>query len=87
MLSFKVFTGSETLTSESTLTYSDDDIVGSRREPFPIAFGTVDGINAVGITDDERADWYDLHGRKINKPLQKGVYIRSVDNRAVKTTR
>lgn len=88
VLTFKVFTGSETLTSESTLTYRDDDIVGSRREPFPIAFGTVNGINAVGITDDNgHADWYDLHGRKINKPLQKGVYIRSVDNRAVKTTR
>ena len=33
------------------------------------------GIDSVVLDESEDVQWYDLQGRKINKPTKKGLYI------------
>ncbi len=49
------------------------EIASGSPEARSIVFGDATGISeAVSVSDDS---WYDLNGRKISKPVRKGVYI------------
>mgnify|MGYP004523071061 FL=1 len=76
-LTFKMPYGDEILTSDVTLDYKTDDMLGTIRNPFVISFEMATGIHEVEADADEAEAWYDLNGRCLKqRPTMEGVYIR-----------
>lgn len=88
-LTFKMPYGDEILTSDVTLDYKTDDMLGTIRNPFVISFEMATGIHEVEADADEAEAWYDLNGRCLKqRPTMEGVYIRRYmdkETRKVKT--
>ena len=69
--------GDEILTSDVTLDYKTDDMLGTIRNPFVISFEMATGIHEMEADADEAEAWYDLNGRCLKqRPTMEGVYIR-----------
>lgn len=88
-LSFRLRHNGETLTTESYLNYEDDGVVGSKREPFVLAYGILSSIDVSTIDDvDDGSAWYDIEGRRLPKaPTTNGVYIKQKDGKIKKVAK
>ena len=38
--------------------------------------GTATGVKEISV-DDENAEWYNINGQRVNKPVRRGVYIKN----------
>ena len=54
------------------------DVVVAEARTLVSSFGETVGIDRIRTTDSDGTErWYDLNGRRIEKPHRKGLYIRN----------
>lgn len=87
-MSFKLAVGDEIVEAAESFTYEADAIYGSPSNPVVLELGNATGIGTIDNSQITMDSYYDLSGRKYEKPstrqMSKGIYIINGQKQVVK---